>query len=156
MKATIRFFLLVVFLAALALNMTAAQSEQSLEGAWNVSVHFADPGFPPCAPAGALITAATGNQGSIIAESCFASEGAGYGSWIRTAPNRFSATFVGNSFGPSGLVESTYKVRAWVSPGPSNDMFSGPFRTEFFDLSGNAIGSPVEGTVSAVRIQAEP
>src|SRR5262245_46319308 len=80
-----------------------------------------------CAPAGAAFTAITPGRGSVIAESCYASEGAGYGSWAHTANNRFAATFIGNSFGPAGTVAATYKVRASVVLGPSGDTFSGPF-----------------------------
>lgn len=130
-------------------------SGQTLEGAWNVTVVFDQQGLPPCAPAGTVITAVSPGRGTIIAESCYASEGAGYGSWARTANNRFAATFIGNSFGPDGTVAATYKVRAWVSLGPTGDAFSGPFTTEFFDLAGNLLGT-VTGTVSAARIVVEP
>ena len=84
-----------------------------------------------------------------------AREGAGYGSWVRTANNRFASTFIGNSFGPDGTVAATYKVRASASLGPTGNTFTGPFTTEFFDLAGNLLGT-VTGTVSAVRIVIEP
>jgi hypothetical protein len=160
MTTTKRLSLLLILAATLALAVIAAaqsiSSVQSLDGAWNVSVQFADPGFPPCAPAGTVATSAGPGYGTLIAESCYASEGAGYGSWVRTGPNQFSTTFIGNSFDPSGIVASTYKVRAHVSLGPTRNTFSGPFTTEFFDLNGNPLGSPVGGTVSGVRIEAEP
>jgi hypothetical protein len=130
-------------------------SARTLEGAWNATLVFDQQGLPPCAPAGTVITAISPGRGTVIAESCYASEGAGYGSWIRTAKNRFAATFIGNSFGPDGTVAATYKVRAWVSLGPTGDTFSGPFTTEFFDLAGNLLGA-VTGTVSATRIVVEP
>jgi hypothetical protein len=133
----------------------SAVSGQTLEGAWNVAVVFAQPGLPPCAPAGAVFTAVSPGRGTVIAESCYASEGAGYGSWVRRTNNRFAATFIGNSFGPDGTVVSTYKVRARVSLGPTGDTFTGPFTTEFFDLAGNLLGT-VTGTVSADRIVVEP
>jgi hypothetical protein len=152
-------FRCLVIGAVLALTSTAtaqsAASGRTLEGAWNVTVVFDQQGPPPCAPAGAVFTAVTSGRGTVIAESCYASEGAGYGSWVRTAFNRFAATFIGNSFGPDGTVAATYKVRASVALGPSSDTFSGPFTTEFFDLVGNLLGTAT-GTVSAARIVVEP
>ena len=143
----------------LALTSTAtAQSTPSpraLEGAWNVTVVFDQQGLPPCAPAGAAFTVITPGRGTVIAESCYASEGAGYGSWVRTAHNEFASTFVGNSFGPDGTVAATYKVRAMMTLDPSGETFSGPFKTDFFDLVGNLLGT-VTGTVSATRIVVEP
>lgn len=130
-------------------------SGQTLEGAWNVTIVFDQPGLPPCAPAGSVFTAVSPGRGSVIAESCYASEGAGYGSWVRTENNRFATTFIGNSFGPDGTVVSTYKVRASVSLGPTGDAFTGPFTTEFFELTGNLLGT-VTGTVSAARLMVEP
>jgi hypothetical protein len=153
---TIRYFAIA---AMLGLTSTAgAQSTASartLEGAWNVTVAFDQQGLPPCAPAGAVFAGTGPGRGSVIAESCYASEGAGYGSWVRTANNQFAATFIGNSFGPAGTVAATYKVRASVALGPSGETFSGPFTTEFFDLAGNGLGL-VTGTVSAARIVVEP
>jgi hypothetical protein len=141
--------------SALAMSQSPSPSpDRGIEGAWNVTVTFNAQGLPPCAPAGTLITAVNANSGSIMAESCYASEGAGYGSWVRTGPNQFAATFIGNSFGAGGTVASTYKVRSSVSLGSANT-FSGPFTTDFFDLQGHLLGT-VTGTVSAVRIPVEP
>jgi hypothetical protein len=148
----------VAFVAVLALTTAAAAQPasfgQTLEGAWNVAVVFDQPGLPPCAPAGTVFTATAPGTGTVIAESCYASEGAGYGSWIRTAWNRYATTFIGNSFGPDGTVAGTYKVRARMRLGPA-DTFNGPFTTEFYDLGGTLLGS-VTGTVSGVRIVVQP
>ena len=154
-----RTFRCLTIVAMLAFTSTATAkptvSARTLEGAWTVTVVFDQEGLPPCAPAGTVFTAVRPDRGTVIAESCYASEGAGYGSWVRLANSQFAATFIGNSFGPDGTVASTYKVRAWVSVGPSGDAFTGPFTTEFFDLAGNLLGT-VTGTVSAVRILVEP
>jgi hypothetical protein len=111
--------------------------------------------LPRCAPAGTMFTAVSPVRGIVIAESCYASERAGYSSWVRTANNRFAATFIVNSFAPDGTVVATYKVRAWVSLGPTGDAFTSPFTTESLDLAGNLLGT-VTGTVSGVRIVVEP
>ena len=145
--------------AMLAFSTTAmaqsAVSGQTLEGAWNGTLVFQEQGLPPCAPAGAVFTAVSPGRGTVIAESCYASEGAGYGSWVRTANNKFAITFIGNSFGPDGTVVTTYKVRGSLSLSPTGNSFAGPFKTEFFDLAGSILGT-VTGTVSAVRIVVEP
>jgi hypothetical protein len=146
--------------ATLAFTATAAAQQPAsfgptLEGAWNVTVAFDQQALPPCAPAGTVFTVTGPGTGTVIAESCYASEGAGYGSWVRTAWNRFAVTFVGNSFGPDGTVVTTYKVRARLKLGPSGDALAGPFTTEFFDLGGNLLGS-VTGTLSGVRIIVQP
>lgn len=79
----------------LALTSTAAAQSpplsRTLEGAWTVTVVFDQQGLLPCAPAGALFTTITPGRGTVIAESCYASEGAGYGSWARTASNEFAS-----------------------------------------------------------------
>jgi hypothetical protein len=154
-RRTSRCLMIGAMLAFTAATAQSTNSDHTLEGAWNAALVFDQQGLPPCAPAGGVFTAIRPGMGTVIAESCYASEGAGYGSWVRTANNRFAATFIGNSFGPDGTVAATYKVRAWVSLGPTGETFAGPFTTEFFDLAGNVLGR-VTGTVSAARIVVEP
>lgn len=134
-----------------AMAQPSPRSGQTLEGAWNAAIVFQAQGLPPCAPAPTLFT----SDGTMTAESCYASEGTGYGAWAHTANNDFAITFIGNSFGPDGTVAATYKVRASVALGPTRNTFTGSFKTEFFDLAGNLVGS-VTGTISAVRIAVEP
>lgn len=154
--------------AILVAGMTAAAKQETFfatqdnngigqtpEGAWNIKIVFDQPGLPPCAPAGTIITATGPGRGTVIAESCYATEGAGYGSWIRTGQNQFVITFIGNSFGTDGTVASTYKVRASASLGRGADSVAGSFKTEFFDLAGTPLGT-VSGKLSGVRIAAEP
>jgi len=145
------------FLAAtfLALTFTAVaqpdpDSGRSLEGAWQVSITLRD-GLPFCAPAGALAT----RDGLVLAESCYASEGAGYGVWARRDNGQFAITFTGNSFGPDNTVNGKYKVRATVTLAPNRNSISGHYKTDFFDVGGHPAGSTT-GTVSGVRIPLEP
>jgi hypothetical protein len=145
--------------AMLVSSLTAmAQSPvsgQALEGAWNVALVFNQPGLPPCAPAPSAAWATGPGRGIVIADSCYASESAGYGSWVRTGNNQFAITFVGNSFGPDGTVSSTYKVRAWVSLNSTQNSFTGPFRTEIFDLAGNLLAT-FTGTATGTPVVVEP
>jgi len=150
---------LYVLIAAISFaGLTAiAQPQNSSptpEGAWNVAVTFDRPGLPPCAPAPAVAIATHPHRGTIVADSCFASEGAGYGVWEKVG-NRFAITFRGNSFAPGGTVAATYKVRASVSLDASGNVFAGPFQTQIFDLAGNVLDT-LTGTVNAVRITLEP
>jgi len=144
-----------ILIAGIAVSAQLPNSGQSIEGAWNAAIEFDRPGLPPCPPAPTLTIATTANRGSLIAESCWASEGAGYGGWERTGRNQFAITFKGNSFAPDGTVAATYKVRAWVSLDPSTNAFNGPFQTQVFDLSGNVVDT-LTGRVNAVRIAVEP
>ncbi|HEY1342349.1 MAG TPA: hypothetical protein VGF59_32805 [Bryobacteraceae bacterium] len=134
---------LVFGIAALA--QSDSRSGQSIEGAWQASITL-PPGMPYCAPAGALAT----RDGLVLAESCYASEGAGYGAWTRTGNREFAVTFTGNSFGTDGTVAARYKVRASVTLASNGNSFSGPYSTQFFDLSGNPTDS-FSGTVTGTR-----
>lgn len=148
----------ILIAAMLSCSTTTAQSllpVQTLEGAWNASLVFNEPGLPPCAPAPALAVATAPGRGTMVAESCYASESAGYGAWLRTGNNQFAITFIGNSFGADGTVSGTYKVRAWVSLNSTQNSFTGPFTSEIFDLGGNLLVT-FTGTVTGTRIVVEP
>jgi hypothetical protein len=144
-----------ILITGVAIGAQSPNSGQALDGAWTVAVAFDRAGLPLCAPAPSLAIATTANRGTVIADSCFASEGAGYGVWERTGNNEFAITFKGNSFGPDGTVATSYKVRARVSLDASTKAFSGPFQTQIFDLSGNVLDT-LTGRVNAVRITSEP
>src|SRR5262245_33474157 len=77
--------------AMLAFSMTATaqsiNSGQTLAGAWNASLVFDQQGLPPCAPAAGVLTETSPGTGNIVTDSCYASEGAGYGTWTRTGNN---------------------------------------------------------------------
>jgi hypothetical protein len=140
----------VLALGISAMAQTNSNSGQSLEGAWQTSITLPG-GFPFCASTGTLAT----RDGFILAESCYASEGSGYGVWARTGNGSFAITFTGNSFGQDGTVVAKYKVRATVILSPNGNSWNGQYRTDFLDLSGNPTGSFVAGTVSSVRTQLE-
>ena len=140
--------------AVLAFGISASaqpnpNSGQSIEGAWDVSIS----GVPDCASAGTIAT----RDGLVLAASCYASEGAGYGVWARSGNGQFAITFTGNSFN-GGVVVGKYKVRATVTLAPDGNSFSGTYRTDVLDVAGNPLSPPVAitGTVSGVRIKLEP
>jgi hypothetical protein len=144
-----------ILIAALAAWAQSPNSGQTLDGAWNVAIAFDRAGLPPCAPAPTVAFATNPNRGTLIADSCWAFEGAGYGVWERTGNNQFAITFKGNSFGADGTVAASYKVRAWASLNNTANAFTGPFQTQIFDLSGNVLDT-LTGTVSGIRIVVEP
>ena len=124
-----------------------AQSDSAprIDGVWQTSITVPE-GSPFCAPAPALAT----RDGLVFAESCYASEGAGYGIWVRTGNREYSITFTGNSFGADGTVTAKYKVRASVALAPDGNSFSGTYKTDIFDLAGNPTGA-FHGTVAGTR-----
>jgi hypothetical protein len=153
MKARNRNLLNLATAALFALTAIEAQpgpnSGQSPEGAWSVTINFA--GGPTCASAPAVFT----REGTVIADSCVQNLATGYGSWIRTGNRLFAITFIGNVYGAEGAVVGSYKVRAAGPLDRSGDSFSGPFVTQFFDLTG-AVTLTTTGTVTARRIHVEP
>ena len=144
-----------ILIGGLTAMTQSPASKGALEGAWNVAVTFDRTDLPPCAPAPSVVIGTAPGRGLVMADSCYASEGVGYGVWERTGPNRFAITFKGNSFGPDGTVAASYKVRATVSLDPVTNTFGGPFETQIFDLSNNVLDT-LTGTVSAVRITSQP
>jgi hypothetical protein len=152
MKLARRFLFAALLLACSQFTMAQSNpiSGQSIEGAWNVSIHF-DAG-PTCASAPAVFT----REGTVIADSCAQNLATGYGAWIRIGPRKFAVTFIGNVYGPGGAVAGSYKVRAADGTlDAGGNSFSGPFKTEFFDLAGN-LTATFTGTVVARRILVEP
>ena len=143
----------VLAFAISASAQPSPNSGQSIEGAWEVSITLSG-GFPFCASAGTIAT----RDGLVLAESCYASEGAGYGVWTRAGNGQFAITFTGNSFNPGGVVGGKYKVRATVTLSSDGNSFSGTYRTDILDVAGNPLNPPVaiSGSMSGVRIKLEP
>ena len=127
-------------------------SGQSIEGSWEVSISLPG-GFPFCASAGTIAT----RDGLVVAESCYASEGVGYGIWARVGNGQFAITFTGNSFDPGGVVVGKYKVRATVTLSSNGNSFTGTYRTDILDVAGKPLNPPVAitGTLRGVRIKLE-
>jgi hypothetical protein len=122
---------------------------QSLQGAWNVTVSF--DGVPqPICTAPSLNT----GDGGVIAGGCSLAESPGYGQWVRVGNGEFAITFVGSTYDAGGAINGSYKVRAKVKVSNNVQAFSGPFRTDVFDLNGNVVFT-TPGTVAATRIVIE-
>ena len=90
-------------IAVMLVSSTSAMAQsavfgQSLEGAWNAALVFNETGLPPCAPAPFVSMATAPGRGIVIADSCYASEGAGYGTWVRTGNN------------PDGTIEGHFQA----------------------------------------------
>jgi hypothetical protein len=96
---------------------TSSADEQTLVGAWNVTIVFDDPVLVGC-----TTPALNTKDGSIVAQGCDAGESPGYGQWQRIGKHQFAATFVGVNFGAPGTgITGTYKVRATLVVTPSAD-----------------------------------
>jgi hypothetical protein len=151
-KSKSPYLIFAAMLLAVVAWAQAPNSGQTMEGVWNVALAFDRPGLPPCAPAPTIAVTTAPGRGTLIAESCWAFEGAGYGSWSQTGHNQFAAAFQGNSFGANGIVMASYKVRATLTLNPNANGFSGPFQTQLLDLSGNVLDT-LTGRVDGVRIE---
>jgi len=81
-------------------------------------------------------------------------ESPGYGQWVRVGNGEFAVTFVGSTFDGSGAINGSYKVRSKGRLSDNLQGFSGPYRTDVFDLNGNVVLS-ADGTVTAARIVVE-
>jgi hypothetical protein len=135
----------------------SGSSEQNLTGAWKVTIDFG--GVIPACSAPAV----NNRDGGVVSNACTANESPGYGQWVRTGNHEFAVTFVGLEYGvdeDTGAVLGTstigtYKVRANLNLGNYAQEFSGPFKTEIFDLNGN-LQFTVDGTVTGKRIVVEP
>jgi hypothetical protein len=135
----------------------SGSSEQNLAGAWNATIDFG--GVIPACSAPALNT----RDGGVVSNACFANESPGYGQWVRTGNHEFAITFVGLEYGVDAntgallgtSTTGTYKVRANVSLADDAEEFTGPFKTEIFDLNGN-LQFTVDGTVTGKRVVVEP
>jgi hypothetical protein len=129
----------------------AANSGQSLEGAWIVKIEFDAPGIEGCNAPG-LMTA----DGGIVAGGCSLAESPGYGRWVRTGDHTFASTFVGQVFDLSnGAISGTYKVRATLRLRGDQQQFTGPFVTDVFGLDGTPLFTG-NGIVTADRVTVEP
>lgn len=127
----------------------SSAGEQTLAGAWNVTIVFDDPVLVGCTTP-SLIT----KDGGVVAQSCDVNESPGYGEWRRIGNHQFAGTFVGVTYGAPGTgVTGTYKVRGTLAV--SGDTFSGPFLTEIFALDGTLLFSTT-GVVTGQRIAVEP
>jgi hypothetical protein len=123
--------------------------EQSIAGAWNVTIVFDNPALVGCTTPG-LLTA----DGGDIAAGCDVSESPGYGQWRRTGNGEFAITFVGVNFGAAGTgIVGTYKVRSRVTL--NEGTLTGPFLAEVFAPDGTVLVSET-GRVIARRIGIEP
>jgi hypothetical protein len=110
-------------------------SEQTLAGAWNVTIVFDDPMLVGC-----TTPSLNTKDGGIVAQGCDSGESPGYGQWRRIGRHQFAATFVGVNFGAPGTgLTGTYKVRATLVV--RGDTFSGPFVTDIFALDGTLLFS---------------
>jgi len=152
--------LTLIFFLLLALTpMVCAQAgpfDQSLKGAWNVTIDFG--GLIPTCSAPAVNM----RDGGVVANACALNESPGYGQWVRTGNHEFAVTFVGLEYdldgtmtGTPGASSGSYKVRASVRLSDNSNEFNGPFTTDIFDLNGNVIFT-VSGTITGKRIEVEP
>src|SRR5205085_11577328 len=81
----------------------------------------------------------------------------GQGLWALTGNGEFALTFYGVLIGSvtDPQFQGTYKVRSKLTTNEAGDQFSGPFKIDVFDPSGNFLFS-LDGTVQGRRAALEP
>lgn len=147
MNHLIRSVTFAVILLLLCLPASAAgpgvahTSGNQLAGAWEVNVN-PDPGSG--VPA-VLNIALISRDGQII--NTDSSEGTALGGWNHERQGIYSVTFYG--FIPAAGLR--HRVTAEVTLSNSGNTFSGPFRTDVYDMSGTFLFS-FEGQVNASRL----
>jgi len=122
---------------------------QNLQGAFNVTVDFDDPGLEGCVSP-TMNTA----DGGVMSAGCSLAESAGYGQWTRIGNGRFAVTFVGQGFDlATGAIATTYKVRATLAWSAGHSQWTGPFVTDVYLTDGTLIFTAT-GHVTGDRIVA--
>lgn len=153
-KSLNRAFILILMIALVGWSTTSFgqaddNSGQSLQGAFNVTVTFDDPGLQGCV--GPTMNTA---DGGVMAAGCSLAEGPGYGQWVRISRGTFAVTFVGQGFDlPTGAINSTYKVRATLAWTTGQNQFAGPFVTDIYLPDGTLVFTAT-GVVTGDRIVA--
>jgi hypothetical protein len=142
----------ILLLAALAIAQTAQASankrSEKLLGSWNVAVTTPSQGTFP-----ALLTFTA--DGSVIAdESPSPFESSGQGNWIRSDHGEVAYTFVALYGSQEGKNTGKLKVVGTLRSDASKDSWSGPFKIDIFDASGQVIFTD-RGTFRLTRIAVE-
>ncbi len=147
---TITMTMAALALAAISQSDVYAQNSKvkALTGAWRVE-------------------AATQLQGTALAFLTFTSDGivladepsggfetTGHGNWVATGGSGVAYTFQAYVGSPSGQISASIKVVGTLQFNALQDKWSGPFKVEVFDPSGNLLFSD-RGTFRGTRIQIE-
>jgi hypothetical protein len=145
--------IVAVLLSALAIAQTAQAGghdrQEKLLGSWEVVVTTVGQGttFP------ALLTF-TDDGGMIADETPSPFETSGHGNWISTGRRDVAYTFVALIGSAEGPLSAKLKVVGTLRFNSANDSWSGPFKIDVIDPSGNLILSD-QGTFSLTRIAVE-
>jgi hypothetical protein len=141
----------VIALLAAAFTAQAVQARdihRELWGSWSVeAVTITQPPFP------ALMTFTS--DGSVIAdEQLNPVETPGHGNWIYKGNGKVAYTFVAFLGNPDGTLGGKIKVVGMLEFDGGKKGWSGPFKVEVIDPSGNALFSDT-GTFTLTRIAVE-
>ena len=122
---------------------------QRLEGVFLVNVTF-DAGGPPPSM---LIRQFTPN-GGVVGPQASLLGGIVCGEWVRTGDHQFAFTNVSFNYAPSGPVSGTLKAVGSLRLNNEGNEFTGRFRVQSFDLTGNLLTS-FTASAHGKRIQVE-
>ncbi len=136
----------------------AGLQAESLVGSWIATVTPTGPGAPPPFKVLLNFTEDGGFTGSAQGDIC--QEGVatpGYGAWSPAGGRRFDMTFLQIIYQPKdpvGIPLGTFKVRQTINLSESGNEWSGPFKGDIFDPTGNLVFAS-QGTATAKRIVVE-
>jgi len=142
-----------LLLATLAIAQTAQANANNLSekllGSWNVVVTTEVQGttFP------SLLTFSD-DGGMIADEPPSPFETSGHGNWVSAGRREVAYTFVSLIGSPEGPLSSKLKVVGTLQHDAGNDSWSGPFKIDVFDASGQVIFTD-QGTFTLTRIAVE-
>ena len=153
-KSPYRYLLAITLLLAIGFTLAAdpvppgAPPSQTdpIAGTWRVQVQF----DPEIDIQGHVDFSSFTSDGRLINVG---PQAAGVGEWARSSESQYAITFYAYTATEEG--PAWFTVRSTITLNDAADEFTGPFRTDFYDLSGNPLFS-VTGTVLARRLQLEP
>ena len=137
-----------------AVRPAAADSPEWV-GSWFIYICV---GTDPCTVSSPIINLGTFTKDGISINGDFGNPAPspGIGSWVKTGHNKFSTTFFELTSDAQGALSGMIKVRSNLTYDHKSDTFSGRFRVEFTDPTGQVVLDFFDGTVLATRIVVEP
>lgn len=132
-----------------SLSDAYAQSKKvkGLVGSWNVQIETPVQGTFP-----ALLSFFS--DGIMIGDEANSDETSAYGNWVSTGGRGVAYTFTSLIGTPQGVANGSLKVVGTLEYDAGQDTWTGPFKIEVYDTSGNVIFSD-RGTLTGTRIQIE-
>jgi hypothetical protein len=126
-------------------------SAQRLEGSWSVTYTVTMPGESPFR--GFTLTTYH-TDGTLLLLPVSMSQSAAVGEWVRIGDRRFAFTHVRFTFDGAQKLTGRLKTRGVLELNPTADEYTGQFKADTLDLTGNVVRS-LEGSFRGNRMAVE-